>query len=476
MRGRNLTTASRRRRSGGPFVLGWCAVFLLTAVFWGMADAIRTFSVPEKHLRHGAAAGVGAGVSSAALSSSSSSSVAPFRDGRGDLANQEGAEAPLSAELILTIGPVRGTMDSAARAMLSVAVTLFLERVFEAQTRYADLSVRGVEVLRQYSVAGSDISRAGPAASVGMVEVESFVAAQYRPGGDGPPLTVEAFGDILQHVFGTFERNLIQILKEQEEGEWRNRRKYFEDVEVATMAIRAGGAPGANSFREEVLPKAGRRTKAAAIVALTFVGVATVSLLAALLWRWNAREVKWVNPMYTTVKSEQPADLSRYNIQNIVQDDLYSLYSFSPFQEETGTKSIFRKSAEKLRGKKIITPDKNGKDSTSAEKSSAKAAPSDSSTVDEDYAETAKAIIVRPNECYAPPGKLGVAIDNVDGRPVVHRIKDGSPLKNILLHGDTIIAIDGTDTHNMSAAEVTKLMVKGMSRVRKISFTRRSTE
>lgn len=76
------------------------------------------------------------------------------------------------------------------------------------------------------------------------------------------------------------------------------------------------------------------------------------------------------------------------------------------------------------------------------------------------------------NECYAPPGKLGVAIDTVNGQPVVHRIKEGSPLKGMLQHKDRIVAIDGVDTRNMTAADVTHLMVKGMNRVRKISYVR----
>ena len=86
--------------------------------------------------------------------------------------------------------------------------------------------------------------------------------------------------------------------------------------------------------------------------------------------------------------------------------------------------------------------------------------------------EEEEALATMRSECYAPPGKLGVAIDTVNGQPVVHRIKEGSPLKGILQHKDRIVAIDGVDTRNMTAADVTHLMVKGMNRVRKISYVR----
>ena len=91
---------------------------------------------------------------------------------------------------------------------------------------------------------------------------------------------------------------------------------------------------------------------------------------------------------------------------------------------------------------------------------------------DGEVEEEEEALATMRSECYAPPGKLGVAIDTVKGQPVVHRIKEGSPLKGMLQHKDRIVAIDGIDTRNMTAADVTHLMVKGMNRVRKISYVR----
>ncbi|KAL7472439.1 hypothetical protein ACHAXS_012831 [Conticribra weissflogii] len=73
---------------------------------------------------------------------------------------------------------------------------------------------------------------------------------------------------------------------------------------------------------------------------------------------------------------------------------------------------------------------------------------------------------------YAPPGKVGVAIDVINGQPVVHKVKKGSPLEGLLKPMDIVVAIDDVDTTCMSAADVTHLMVKRMNYRRKISIVR----
>lgn len=75
-------------------------------------------------------------------------------------------------------------------------------------------------------------------------------------------------------------------------------------------------------------------------------------------------------------------------------------------------------------------------------------------------------------ELWAPAGKLGVAIDVVEGQPLVWRIKTGSPLEGFLEKGDHIVAIDEIDTTRMSAADVTSVMVRRMRQRRKITYVR----
>lgn len=74
---------------------------------------------------------------------------------------------------------------------------------------------------------------------------------------------------------------------------------------------------------------------------------------------------------------------------------------------------------------------------------------------------------------FAPPGKIGVAVDVYNGQPVVHKVRKDSPLQNMLRPNDIIVAIDDEDTSCLSAADVTKMMCQRMDRVRKITFIRR---
>mmetsp|Transcript_5047 Transcript_5047/g.8668 ORF Transcript_5047/g.8668 Transcript_5047/m.8668 type:complete len:402 (+) Transcript_5047:207-1412(+) len=75
---------------------------------------------------------------------------------------------------------------------------------------------------------------------------------------------------------------------------------------------------------------------------------------------------------------------------------------------------------------------------------------------------------------YAPPGKLGVAIDILNGQAVVMKIRKGSPITGMLQEGDILLSIDDVDCSCMTLAEVTFLMVKNMERVRRITYVRRN--
>jgi len=75
-------------------------------------------------------------------------------------------------------------------------------------------------------------------------------------------------------------------------------------------------------------------------------------------------------------------------------------------------------------------------------------------------------------ECFAPPGKLGIAIDTINGQSVVHRVREDSPLSGVLRRLDVIIAVDEVDTTSMTSADVTSLMAKRMTGNRKITFLR----
>lgn len=72
-------------------------------------------------------------------------------------------------------------------------------------------------------------------------------------------------------------------------------------------------------------------------------------------------------------------------------------------------------------------------------------------------------------EVNAPAGKLGLILKAAPEGPVVHQIKDGSPLVGHLFEGDCIVSIDEVDTTTMSATEISELMVKTQKHQRVIT-------
>ncbi len=77
-------------------------------------------------------------------------------------------------------------------------------------------------------------------------------------------------------------------------------------------------------------------------------------------------------------------------------------------------------------------------------------------------------------EVYAPSGKLGVVIDNPDGRnPTIHAVKDTSHIASQISVGDRIVAVDDEDVRGMSAMKVSRLISrKSNNASRKLTIIR----
>ena len=75
---------------------------------------------------------------------------------------------------------------------------------------------------------------------------------------------------------------------------------------------------------------------------------------------------------------------------------------------------------------------------------------------------------------YAPAGKLGVVIDTPDdGAPVVHAVKDTSPICGKVMVGDKLVAVDDEDVRAMTAIKVSKLISrKSNNASRKLTIIR----
>jgi hypothetical protein len=80
---------------------------------------------------------------------------------------------------------------------------------------------------------------------------------------------------------------------------------------------------------------------------------------------------------------------------------------------------------------------------------------SDDPTFDEAYEDVREVLL----DVYAPAGKLGVIIDTPgDGAPMIHFIKDSSPMVDKVRVGDLLVAVDDDDVRAMTAVKVSKLI------------------
>lgn len=76
---------------------------------------------------------------------------------------------------------------------------------------------------------------------------------------------------------------------------------------------------------------------------------------------------------------------------------------------------------------------------------------------------------------FAPPGKLGIALDtpNCSGAPVVHYVKEVSPIHGKIMAGDKLVAIDDEDVSYQTAIKISKILNRKSSQVtRKLTVLR----
>jgi len=95
---------------------------------------------------------------------------------------------------------------------------------------------------------------------------------------------------------------------------------------------------------------------------------------------------------------------------------------------------------------------------------------SDDPTFDRAYEDVREELL----DIYAPAGKLGVVIDTPDdGAPVVHAVKDTSPIAEKVQVGDKLVAVDDEDVRAMTAIKVSKLISrKSNNASRKLTIIR----
>ena len=83
----------------------------------------------------------------------------------------------------------------------------------------------------------------------------------------------------------------------------------------------------------------------------------------------------------------------------------------------------------------------------------------DDNSVELGYRDPKAAVKEEYIEIMAPAGKLGVVIDTPNNDPpIVHAVKDSSPIANKIQVGDILVAVDDEDVRRFSAIEVSKLI------------------
>ena len=81
-------------------------------------------------------------------------------------------------------------------------------------------------------------------------------------------------------------------------------------------------------------------------------------------------------------------------------------------------------------------------------------------TFDQAYEDVCESLL----DVYSPVGKLGVIINAPDdGAPMIHAIKDDSPIVDKVMVGDKLVAVDDEDVRAMTARKVSKLISTKMN-------------
>mmetsp|Transcript_35466 Transcript_35466/g.72536 ORF Transcript_35466/g.72536 Transcript_35466/m.72536 type:complete len:514 (+) Transcript_35466:128-1669(+) len=297
------------------------------------------------------------------------------------------------------------------------------------------------------------------------LKVTTVISAEHIA--DDRSLSHSEFQQILLHVCHKFVDHLVEFVRDSD--------AYFASVENVTVS--ALGTDSGESSETMIGSAAGFDLKglsAASIVGIVAAGIVFVlGLIGSIKLvkreqqlkrnKWRSQEIASANAAEPSVKS------LRVLYNRSAGDD----YSFDPFGTETPP-TLYKDNDSDTSS---YTADHDSNEHLRFRKSNGVVRDESVSFVSHPT-ETDSSLFggnsTSPSQehIYAPPGKVGVAIDVINGKPTVHKIRNGSPLEGLLQHGDVILSIDDVETSNMSAADVTQLMVKRMHFRRKISFIR----
>jgi len=382
--------------------------------------------------------------------------------------------------------------------MFSETFTHFLTKIFKDQQVY-DVKIISVNIFDDHILKGGHVeeTKQQPYHSFRKGNALSFstvITAEYTKEDEINSIANESFRKMLIHVCDKFQGHLMKFINDLGD-------PFFTDIESIVLGeferydTMEGGLTSSTSQQNDtqnnskVLGMTEGTLNVVSIIAILVCGIVTSALLIASVkfyrkekqlkaFSWRAKEIASINAA-TLSSNNSHGTLGQVNHPVRVFDD----YSFNPLRSN----NVYTSEVPPYNGYRhgLIHNHPNEEEIAFSSVWPESAPP----TLFPVSGETATRTPPPPpnlsysNELeklpkkhvFAPPGKIGVAIDVYNGQPTVHKLRKGSPLENMLQPNDIIMAIDDEDTSCLSAADVTSMMVKRMDRVRKITFVRRGS-
>eukprot|EP00559_Dactyliosolen_fragilissimus_P007301 CAMPEP_0184868520 /NCGR_PEP_ID=MMETSP0580-20130426/30717_1 /TAXON_ID=1118495 /ORGANISM="Dactyliosolen fragilissimus" /LENGTH=381 /DNA_ID=CAMNT_0027369467 /DNA_START=301 /DNA_END=1443 /DNA_ORIENTATION=- len=380
-------------------------------------------------------------------------------------------------------------MDSVQLETFESGYIAFLSRLFDGQSTYKVKILSATVVSNDMNTSNDDHT----------LYASVVVSGQYKEGSETNLSAKDQFHQILVHISNKFNIHLLDYWKQKEQGKvddndpYGNIDIFFSHLDSAIFLESTTGKVTSEAFKMDANKDSSSNNTNKLIfafvgifVGFTILGVVLFTIIkirssptfgkkTSLKYLYNLGKINNSQNLITTpeISVSKPNEIGNgdtysfsdaSNQQNKIKmkkfspRDKNSRFSYNPIpmKEEIESSSIQINDTHKNDpGTVLLT--------TISEESSLLSSDDASTSINKDSG-------IIQSVCYAPPGKLGVAIDTINGKPVVHRIKEGSPLYGVLRRLDVIMSIDDIDTSSMSAADVTYLMVKRMHTKRKIVF------
>lgn len=389
----------------------------------------------------------------------------------------------LSSTIRFSLYPIQHTIDESQASSFEKALTSFLKITIKSHPEHQFWVLRAL-VTHVKSIGIADTQESEPMVKDHTLEIQTVVSAQQQMENPDDWITPKEFGDIIINLCSIYEDELIQKLFDTED-ELTNKvsvdsiqnKKIFSNIQHIDASLdRVVFGSGLTAIGKGILI-------CFCILAVVMAG------LFFLVWFTRRKEIH-----------EGLEDFKKQKkLRDFPSKDKYSDLIFVPYSEAQLSPPVFQRKKETSKK----PDDKTNNLVTISEEDDDKNITADTGlsdglndTFDSNiYYDTHSVASVSSmstiglssigggsqistdgsllmGECFAPPGKLGIAIDTLKGQPVVHRVRDESPLAGVLRRLDIIVAVDDEDTSSMTAAEVTMLMAKKLGQKRKISYLR----